>query len=62
VYIQLMYTFYRVLGWDIRQITQDGWATRGLYIAVASSVSSLLRLRTSSRCSAMVCRATSGAW
>ena len=39
-YIELIYTFYRLFGWGMRQITgymEDYWATRGLDIAVPSS-------------------------
>jgi hypothetical protein len=39
-YIELIYTFYRLFGWGMRQITgyvKDYWATRGLDIAVPSS-------------------------
>ncbi|WP_221623072.1 transposase [Burkholderia sp. Bp8986] len=38
-YIQLIFTFYRLFGWGMRQITgymEDYWATRGLDIAVPS--------------------------
>ncbi|WP_206001771.1 hypothetical protein [Paraburkholderia aromaticivorans] len=38
-YIELIYTFYRLFGWGMRQITgymADYWATRGLDIAVPS--------------------------
>ncbi|MGF6971578.1 hypothetical protein QFZ94_000005 [Paraburkholderia sp. JPY465] len=38
-YIELIYTFYRLFGWGMRQTTgymQDYWATRGLDIAVPS--------------------------
>jgi hypothetical protein len=38
-YIELIYTFYRLLGWGMRQTTgymEDFWATRGLDIAVPS--------------------------
>jgi hypothetical protein len=38
--IELIYTFYRLFGWGMRQITgymEDYWATRGLDIAVPSS-------------------------
>ena len=38
-YIQLIFTFYRLFGWGLRQTTgymQDYWATRGLEIAVPS--------------------------
>ena len=39
-YIELIYTFYRLFGWGMRQITgymEDYWATRGLDIQVPSS-------------------------
>jgi hypothetical protein len=39
-YIELIYTFYRLLGWGMRQTTgymEDYWATRGLDIPVPSS-------------------------
>ncbi|MFL9913719.1 IS5 family transposase [Paraburkholderia sp. RL17-337-BIB-A] len=39
-YIELIYTFYRLFGWGMRQITgymEDYWATRGLDIPVPSS-------------------------
>jgi hypothetical protein len=39
-YIELVYTFYRLFGWGMRQITgymEDFWATRGLDIPVPSS-------------------------
>lgn len=39
-YIELIYTFYRLFGWGMRQITgymEDYWSTRGLDIAVPSS-------------------------
>jgi hypothetical protein len=39
-YIELIYTFYRLFGWGMRQITgymEDFWATRGLDIPVPSS-------------------------
>src|SRR6202166_712219 len=39
-YIELIYTFYRLFGWGMRQITgymEDYWAPRGLDIAVPSS-------------------------
>jgi hypothetical protein len=38
-YIQLIFTFYKLFGWGMRQITgymEDYWATRGLDIAVPS--------------------------
>ena len=38
-YIELIYTFYRLFGWGMRQTTgymEDLWATRGLDIAVPS--------------------------
>ena len=38
-YIELIYTFYRLFGWGMRQITgymEDYWATRGLDIPVPS--------------------------
>ncbi|MFL9913420.1 transposase [Paraburkholderia sp. RL17-337-BIB-A] len=38
-YIELIYTFYRLFGWGMRQITgymEDCWATRGLDIPVPS--------------------------
>jgi hypothetical protein len=38
-YIQLIYTFYRLFGWGMRQTTgymEDYWATRGLDIEVPS--------------------------
>jgi hypothetical protein len=38
-YIELIYTFYRLFGWGMRQTTgymEDFWATRGLDIAVPS--------------------------
>ena len=38
-YIELIFTFYRLFGWGMRQITgymEDYWATRGLDIAVPS--------------------------
>jgi hypothetical protein len=38
-YIQLIFTYYRLFGWGMRQITgymEDYWATRGLEIAVPS--------------------------
>ena len=38
-YIELIYTFYRLFGWGMRQTTgymEDYWATRGLNIAVPS--------------------------
>src|SRR6202790_2353214 len=39
-YIELIYTFYRLFGWGMHQITgymEDCWATRGLDIPVPSS-------------------------
>ena len=39
-YIELIYTFYRLFGWGMRQTTgymEDYWATRGLDIPVPSS-------------------------
>ena len=39
-YIELIYTFYRLFGWGMRQITgyiEDYWVTRGLDIPVPSS-------------------------
>ncbi|WP_216674901.1 transposase [Paraburkholderia elongata] len=39
-YIELIYTFYRLFDWGMRQITgymEDYWATRGLDIPVPSS-------------------------
>src|ERR1700759_4805535 len=39
-YIELIFTFYRLFGWGIRQITgymEDYWATRGLDIPVPSA-------------------------
>jgi hypothetical protein len=39
-YIELIYTFYRLFGWGMRQITgymEDYWATRGLDIPVPNS-------------------------
>lgn len=38
-YIELIYTYYRLYGWGLRQITgfmEDYWATRGLAIPVPS--------------------------
>jgi len=38
-YIQIIFTFYRLFGWGMRQITgymEDYWATRGLDIPVPS--------------------------
>jgi hypothetical protein len=38
-YVQLIFTFYRLFGWGMRQITgymEDYWASRGLDIAVPS--------------------------
>jgi hypothetical protein len=39
-YIELIFTFYRLFGWGMRQITgymEDYWATRGLDIPVPSA-------------------------
>lgn len=39
-YIELLFTFYRLFGWGMRQITgymEDYWVTRGLDIPVPSA-------------------------
>ena len=47
-YIELIYTFYRLFGWGMRQITgymEDYWATRGLDIPVPSLQSAVRAVR-----------------
>ncbi|WP_372342324.1 transposase [Paraburkholderia aspalathi] len=57
-YIELIYTFYRLFGWGMRQTTgymEDFWATRGLDIPVPSSGQlcdrfAVLEVRATQRC------------
>jgi hypothetical protein len=67
-YIELIYTFYRLLGWGKRQTTgymEDYWATRGLDIPVPSSSQlcdrfAALQVSVTQRCEQLARRLASG--
>lgn len=67
-YIELIYTFYRLFGWGMRQTTgymEDYWATRGLDIPVPSSSQlcerfAVLQASVTQRCKQLARRLASG--
>ena len=67
-YIELIYTFYRLFGWGMRQTTgymEDYWATRGLDIPVPSSSQlcerfAALQVSVTQRCEQLARRLASG--
>jgi hypothetical protein len=67
-YVELIYTFYRLLGWGMRQITgymEDYWASQGLDIPVPSfghlsDLFAALDVKVTQRCERLARRLANG--